>query len=88
MTGTRAEAIKKRQRDHEKLAAWAAIIAVPTAVTGLYGQNILYPGVLGASGPGVLGLGGVRFAGSPRRGLDRRYLAWRSRCLAGEANPW
>jgi magnesium transporter len=27
-----------------KLAAWAAIIAVPTAVTGFYGQNIPYPG--------------------------------------------
>jgi magnesium transporter len=28
----------------KKLAAWAAIIAVPTAVTGFYGQNIPYPG--------------------------------------------
>jgi magnesium transporter len=27
-----------------KLAAWAAIIAVPTAVTGFYGQNVAYPG--------------------------------------------
>lgn len=27
-----------------KLAAWAAIIAVPTAVTGWFGQNIPYPG--------------------------------------------
>jgi magnesium transporter len=27
-----------------KLAAWAAIIAVPTAVTGWYGQNVPYPG--------------------------------------------
>ena len=27
-----------------KLAAWAAIIAVPTAVTGFYGQNVPYPG--------------------------------------------
>jgi magnesium transporter len=27
-----------------KLAAWAAIIAVPTAVTGYYGQNVPYPG--------------------------------------------
>ena len=24
--------------------AWAAIIAVPTAVTGFYGQNVPYPG--------------------------------------------
>jgi magnesium transporter len=27
-----------------RLAAWAAIIAVPTAVTGFYGQNVPYPG--------------------------------------------
>jgi len=29
-----------------QLAAWAAIIAVPTAVTGFYGQNVPYPGYL------------------------------------------
>jgi magnesium transporter len=28
----------------KKLAAWAAIIGIPTAVTGFYGQNIPYPG--------------------------------------------
>jgi magnesium transporter len=28
----------------KKLTAWAAIIAVPTAVTGWYGQNVPYPG--------------------------------------------
>lgn len=28
----------------KKLAGWAAIIAVPTAVTGFYGQNVPYPG--------------------------------------------
>jgi magnesium transporter len=28
----------------KKLAAWAAIIAVPTAVTGFFGQNVPYPG--------------------------------------------
>jgi magnesium transporter len=33
-----------------QLAAWAAIIAVPTAVTGFYGQNIPYPGFARASG--------------------------------------
>ncbi len=27
-----------------KLSAWAAIIAVPTAITGFYGQNVPYPG--------------------------------------------
>jgi magnesium transporter len=33
-----------------QLAAWAAIIAVPTAVTGFYGQNIPYPGFARPSG--------------------------------------
>ena len=28
----------------KKLTAWAAIIAVPTAITGYFGQNLLYPG--------------------------------------------
>jgi magnesium transporter len=28
----------------KKLTAWAAIIAIPTAITGYYGQNIPYPG--------------------------------------------
>jgi magnesium transporter len=28
----------------KKVTGWAAIIAVPTAVTGFYGQNVPYPG--------------------------------------------
>ncbi|UQX87890.1 magnesium transporter CorA family protein [Jatrophihabitans telluris] len=28
----------------KKLTSWAAIIAIPTAVTGFYGQNVPYPG--------------------------------------------
>ncbi len=28
----------------KKLTSWAAIIAVPTAITGWYGQNVPYPG--------------------------------------------
>lgn len=28
----------------KKLNGWAAIIAVPTAVTGYFGQNVPYPG--------------------------------------------
>ncbi|WP_322768013.1 magnesium transporter CorA family protein [Frankia sp. Cr1] len=28
----------------KKLTGWAAVIAVPTAVTGFYGQNVPYPG--------------------------------------------
>ncbi len=34
----------------KKLAAWAAIIAVPTAVTGWFGQNLPYPGFGAVSG--------------------------------------
>jgi magnesium transporter len=33
-----------------KLAAWAAIIAVPTALTGFFGQNVPYPGYERISG--------------------------------------
>jgi magnesium transporter len=34
----------------KKLTGWAAIIAVPTAITGYYGQNVPYPGFQAASG--------------------------------------
>jgi magnesium transporter len=34
----------------KKLTGWAAIIAVPTLVTGWYGQNIPYPGFSQVSG--------------------------------------
>lgn len=34
----------------KKLTGWAAIIAVPTAVTGFYGQNVVYPGIETVSG--------------------------------------
>ncbi|MDQ7904095.1 magnesium transporter CorA family protein [Phytohabitans sp. ZYX-F-186] len=33
-----------------KLAAWAAVIAVPTALTGFFGQNLPYPGYMTAWG--------------------------------------
>ena len=29
----------------KKLTGWAAIVAVPTAITGFYGQNVEYPGI-------------------------------------------
>lgn len=34
----------------KKVTSWAAIIAVPTAVTGWYGQNLPYPGFASISG--------------------------------------
>jgi len=56
-----------------RLAAWAAIIAVPTAITGFYGQNVPYPG-FGSWHGFVLSttlivlLGGAFFAYFRRRG--------------------
>ena len=50
----------------KKLTGWAAIIAVPTAVTGWYGQNVPYPGfgqpvgVL-VSGVVILGIAGALY---------------------------
>ncbi|EWT00991.1 magnesium transporter [Intrasporangium oryzae NRRL B-24470] len=41
----------------KKLTGWAAIIAVPTAVTGWFGQNVPYPGF--GKGSGVLMSAGV-----------------------------
>jgi magnesium transporter len=34
----------------KKVTSWAAIIAVPTAITGFYGQNLPYPGFAATSG--------------------------------------
>lgn len=34
----------------KKLAGWAAVIAVPTAITGWFGQNVPYPGFSSAFG--------------------------------------
>ena len=38
MQGNRMNVVMK------KVTSWAAIIAVPTAITGFYGQNLPYPG--------------------------------------------
>lgn len=40
----------------KRLAAWAAIIAVPTAVTGWFGQNLPYPGYNSVAGVAVSAL--------------------------------
>lgn len=39
-----AEASVKQNDDMRRISAWVAIIAVPTAVTGFFGQNLPYPG--------------------------------------------
>ena len=36
--------------DMRRITAWVAIVAVPTAVTGFFGQNIPYPGFGETSG--------------------------------------
>lgn len=41
----------------KKVTSWAAIIAVPTAITGFYGQNLPYPG--SATGWGVVASTGL-----------------------------
>ncbi len=33
-----------------RITAWVAIVAVPTAVTGFFGQNVPYPGFDTTSG--------------------------------------
>ena len=50
----------------KKLTGWAAIIAVPTAVTGWFGQNVPYPGFGKPSG---CWLSTVVIAGARRRAL-------------------
>ena len=57
----------------KKLTGWAAIIAVPTAVTGWFGQNIPYPGFaklsgLYASAAIIIGMSGTLYLVFKRRG--------------------
>jgi len=57
----------------KKLTGWAAIIAVPTAVTGWFGQNIPYPGFgnhsgLWASAVVIIVLAGTLYVSFRRRG--------------------
>ena len=45
-----AETGVQQNDDMRKISAWVAIVAVPTAVTGFFGQNVPYPGFGTASG--------------------------------------
>jgi magnesium transporter len=56
----------------KRLSAWAAIIAVPTAVTGYYGQNVPYPGYGQTSGFIASVLVTVLLAGGIYIGFRRR----------------
>jgi len=47
---TTAETGVQQNDDMRKITAWVAIVAVPTAVTGFFGQNVPYPGFQAASG--------------------------------------
>ncbi|MTD56230.1 magnesium transporter CorA family protein [Amycolatopsis pithecellobii] len=56
----------------KKVTSWAAIIAVPTAVTGFYGQNVPYPGFdklwgFWASTIAIVALGGGLYVAFRRR---------------------
>ncbi|HTJ66994.1 MAG TPA: magnesium transporter CorA family protein [Actinospica sp.] len=56
----------------KKVTSWAAIVAVPTAITGFYGQNVPYPGFSATSGfwwsTGlILGLSGLLYFEFKRR---------------------
>ncbi|MGI8700045.1 MAG: magnesium transporter CorA family protein [Nocardioidaceae bacterium] len=57
----------------KKLTSWAAIIAVPTAVTGYFGQNVPYPGFAQEWGfvlscVVIAGIAGALYVGFRRRG--------------------
>jgi magnesium transporter len=43
-------AVSEQNDDMRKITAWVAIVAVPTAVTGYFGQNVPYPGFGETSG--------------------------------------
>jgi magnesium transporter len=43
-TETLAKESVQQNNDMRRITAWVAIIAVPTAVTGFFGQNVPYPG--------------------------------------------
>jgi magnesium transporter len=40
----------RQNEDMRRITAWVAIVAVPTAVTGFFGQNVPYPGFGTAGG--------------------------------------
>lgn len=57
----------------KKLTSWAAIIAVPTAVTGYFGQNVPYPGFgkewgFGISVAVIFGIAGALYLTFKRKG--------------------
>ena len=58
----------------KKLTGWAAIIAVPTAITGFYGQNVPYPA--SAHGRGSS-------SAPPRSSCSSRSCMWRSSATTG-----
>ncbi len=59
----------------KQVTSWAAIIAVPTAVTGFYGQNVPFPGYLKHWGFATSSVVIVRAFGVPVLGLPSQGLA-------------
>ena len=67
MQGNRLNEVMK------KLTSWAAIIAIPTAVTGFFGQNVPYPGFQQESGlilsvALIVAIAGALYVGFKRKG--------------------
>lgn len=58
----------------KKVTGWAAIVAVPTAITGFYGQNVPYPGF--GQWSGFLGSTGVIVGASAALYLLFRHNDW------------
>lgn len=58
----------------KKLAGWAAVIAVPTAITGWFGQNVPFPGA--GTGVGVLISAVAIVAGSGILYVVLRHYDW------------
>ena len=59
-----------KNKDPKRLAAWAAIIAAPTAIAGIYGMNFQYMPELGWRFGYFVVLGN-------RRGVQRVWLGFK-----------
>jgi magnesium transporter len=63
----------RQNQSMKQVTSWAAIIAVPTLITGWYGQNVPYPGSgeawgVWASAALVVGMSGALYGLFKRRG--------------------
>ena len=59
----------------KKVTSWAAIIAVPTLITGFYGMNVPYPGYAQNSGAAIAAVLILVMSGALYALFRRRRLA-------------